>query len=260
MTTDLPAAVDRSRRSIQSIGRAFAVLEAMAAAGGIDSISSLSERLSLPLPTIHRLLRTLVELGYARQEPSRMYALGPRLVNLGEASNRLTQAWAGPPLRALADEVGETASFAVLDGVAVVFGAQASGRHSMQMVNEVGRRLGIHCTAAGKAILAGMPPEQAARLVATADMRAYTDRTITSVDALMHEVEASRERGYALEMGEQEVGVSAVAVALPGDIRRGAVIISGPSARMGDDTVRRFVPLLLNTAKELAVELALAAP
>ena len=99
--------------------------------------------------------------------------------------------------------------------------------------------------------------DQVAKLVRGLDMRAYTDRTITSLDALMHELDASKERGYALEMGEQEVGVSAVAVAMPGDIRRGAVTISGPSARMGDDTVKQFVPLLVNTAKELAVELAL---
>jgi IclR family acetate operon transcriptional repressor len=259
-TTEALEANDRSRRNIQSIERAFAVLEALAEVGGIASVSSLSERMALPLPTIHRVLRTLVDMGYARQEPSRMYALGPRLVQLGEASNRLVQAWATPPLRALAETVRETAGFAILDGSVVVFGAQAAGRHSMQAVTEVGDRVGIHCTAAGKAILASMPPDLAIQTARGADMRAYTDRTITSLDALMQEVEVSRDRGYALEMGEREIGMSAVAVALPGDIRRGAVTVSGPSERMGDSAVREFVPHLINTAKELAVELALVNP
>jgi IclR family acetate operon transcriptional repressor len=255
MTVSPGSADDRSAGGIQSIARVFSVLEAMADAGGVASVSSLAEISGLPLPTIHRLLRTLVSLGYARQEPSRVYALGPRLVRLGDAAERLLEAWATPPLRRLAATVGETASFAILDGKSVVYGAQASGRQSMHVVTEVGQRAGIHCTAVGKAILASFDPNRAEKIVADIDFRAYTDRTITSADTLLREVAGVRERGYATEIGEQEIGVTAVAVALPGLPGRGAVSVAGPSARIGDEIIRLAVPQLVNTARELASEL-----
>ena len=242
---------------VQSVARVFGLLEALTDAGGIASVSQLAELSGLPLPTIHRLLRTLVTLGYARQEPSREYALGPRLVRLGDAANRLLEAWANPHLQHLTDAVGETSTFALLEGANVVYVAQAPGLHSMRIITEIGHRAGIHCTAAGKAVLATYPPDKAAEIIGRADMPAYTHRTITTVDGLLRELETVRERGYALDLGEQEIGVSAVAVALPGSPARGAVSVSGPQARMGDDIVDRAVPLLVNTARELSKELAL---
>jgi IclR family acetate operon transcriptional repressor len=250
-------ASSRENGGVQSIARVFGLLEAMADAGGIATVSQLAELSGLPLPTIHRLLQTLVSLGYARQEPSREYALGPRLVRLGESANRLVESWAAPYLRRLADDLGETASLAFLDGANVVYVAQASGHHSMRMITEIGQRVGIHCTAAGKALLATLPPEKAQALAEKAELHAYTQRTITSVDALMRELDAVRDRGYALDEGEQEIGVTAVAVALPGAPARGAVTITGPATRLGDDIVARAVPVLVNAARELSRELAL---
>jgi IclR family acetate operon transcriptional repressor len=243
---------------VQSISRVFSLLESMAEIGGIASVSELAERSGLPLPTIHRLLRTLVALGYARQEPSREYALGPRLVRLGDAANRLVEAWAKPHLSRLAETLGETANLALLDGSQVVYVAQAPGRHSMRMFTEVGHRAGLHCTAVGKAILATLEPDKAARLFERTPLQAYTHRTITTVPALMREVAAVAARGYATDLCEQENGVSCVAVALPGAPARGAVSISGPLTRMTDDLIQQAVPTLRNTARDLARELALA--
>ena len=252
-----PARAESRNGGVQSIARVFGILEALADAGGIASVSELADLSGLPLPTIHRLLRTLVSLGYARQEPSREYALGPRLVRLGDAANRLLEAWANPHLRRLTDAIGETSTFALLEGASVVYVAQAAGHHSMRIFTEIGHRAGVHCTASGKAILATFTPPKAREIIAGADLHAYTHRTITTVDALLRELDAVRERGYALDLGEQEIGVSAVAVALPGSPARGAVSISGPQARMGDDIVNRAVPMLVNTARELSKELAL---
>jgi DNA-binding IclR family transcriptional regulator len=69
---------------VQSLDRAFAILETMADAGGIIGLSQLAEKADLPLATIHRLVRTLVDLGYVRQEASRQYSLGPRLMRLSD--------------------------------------------------------------------------------------------------------------------------------------------------------------------------------
>src|SRR5690606_19090313 len=79
---------------VQSLDRAFCLLEIMAEAGGETSLSELAQSSGLPLPTIHRIVRSLVSNGYVRQLPSRRYALGPRLIGLGESASRLLGAWA----------------------------------------------------------------------------------------------------------------------------------------------------------------------
>ena len=71
---------------VQSVGRAFEILEVIAGQGGELSLSEIAASVGLPAPSAHRLLRTLVSLGYLRQETSRRYALAPRLIRLGEAA------------------------------------------------------------------------------------------------------------------------------------------------------------------------------
>ena len=93
----------RNSGGVQSIERVFELLETMADAGGVIGLSQLASQSGLPLPTIHRLVRTLVDLGYVRQEPSREYALGPRLVRLGDISSGLLTRWATPYLQKVVD-------------------------------------------------------------------------------------------------------------------------------------------------------------
>src|SRR3990170_4336645 len=152
-----PRAAGRSG-SVQSIERAFGLLETMADHSGMMGLSQLAAESGLPLPTIHRLVRTLVDLGYLRQEASRQYVLGPKLIRLGDVSSHMLSVWARPHLAHLVDELGESANLAMLDGDQIVYVAQVPSRHSMRMFTEVGRRVWPHCTAVGKALLASMPP------------------------------------------------------------------------------------------------------
>src|SRR5215471_19622046 len=109
---------------VQSIERAFDLLEMMADAGGALGLSELSTLSGLPLPTVHRLMRTLVNRGYVRQEASRRYTLGSRLIRLGEISSRMLGTWLRPFLTQLVRTTGETANLAMLDGDEVVYIAQ----------------------------------------------------------------------------------------------------------------------------------------
>lgn len=251
----MPDPIASERGGVQSVSRVFRLLELMADLGGVASVSELAEASGLPLPTIHRLLRSMVGLGYVRQEPSRRYALGPRLVRLGEAAGRLLESWANPYLRRIADALGESANFALIDGTEVVYVGQAPGSHAMRMFTEVGHRAGLHCTAVGKAILATYPVERAEEIALRLTYSAHTERTITSADQLMRELETVRQRGFAVDLGEQETGVSCVAVALPGSPARGALSISGPSTRMTTEVIRSAVPMLSQSAAALSSEL-----
>jgi IclR family acetate operon transcriptional repressor len=240
---------------VQSVERAFKILETMADHDGMIGLSRLSSESGLPLPTIHRLIRTLVDLGYVRQEPSRQYVLGPRLLMLGESSERMLGVIARPYLAQLVEDVGESANLAMRDGDKAVYVAQVPSRHAMRMFTEVGRRVMLHCSAVGKVILAGLPPDEAAAIIERAGMPARTANTITDPDTLMSELSVIRERGYALDEGEREVGVRCVGVAVEGNPQKLAISISGPTERVSDALVERAVPYLSATCERLAKEL-----
>jgi IclR family transcriptional regulator, acetate operon repressor len=240
---------------VQSVERTFELLELMADAGGEVGLSQLAEASALPLPTIHRIMRTLVNAGYVRQQPSRRYALGPRLIRLGETAGRTLGAWVRPYLASITAAVGETANMAILDGDQVVYVAQVPSPHAMRMFTEVGRRVDAHCTAVGKAVLADLPPLVVEQLLVRGGMRAQTERTITSLPVLQRELATVRDRGYAEDDGEQEIGVRCLAVSVPGAPAGAAISISGPEARMARLAVDDVVPLMHRAAADLAREL-----
>jgi IclR family transcriptional regulator, acetate operon repressor len=245
----------RPMTSVRSLERAFELLEHLADAGGRMALSELTEVSGLPMPTIYRLMRTLVNHGYVRQEPSKRYALGPRLIRLGESATRLLGAWARPTLGRLVDEIGETANMAVLEGDAVVYVAQVPSRHSMRMFTEVGRRVQPHCTGVGKALLAQLPAETVQEIVGRTGMPAHTPHTLTDLDALLAELSRIRAQGYALDDEEQELGVRCVAVPLPDAPAPAAISVSGPSGRLTGERVADVVPLLQRTAATFARDL-----
>ncbi|WP_309081837.1 IclR family transcriptional regulator [Zhihengliuella sp.] len=237
---------------VQSVERAFELLELIARAGGECTLSELAAETPLPLPTIHRLLRTLVGIGHVRQMPNRRYALGPRLIRLGEVANRQLGALAGPVLRSLVDDLGESANLAVLDGDMVVYTGQVPSAHSMRMNTEVGRRANLHNSGVGKAILSVLDDERIARLVTQAGMPAATPKSITTLSGLFAEVERIREQGYAVDEEEQEIGVRCFAMAIPGAPTPMAISISGPVSRVGQDFADRAVPSLQRAAATIS--------
>jgi IclR family transcriptional regulator, acetate operon repressor len=245
---------------VQSLERAFGILETMADAGGTIGLSQLAHDASLPLPTIHRLVRTLVDLGYIRQEPSRQYALGPRLIRLGETSSKMLGRWARPYLEELVDELGESANLAMLDGDEIVYVGQVPSRHSMRMFTEVGRRVSPHCTAVGKALLALEPPDEVQALLRRTGMQAHTVHTITEPGQFAAELEKIAESGYAMDDGEQELGVRCVAVAVPEAPSPIALSVSGPATRMTPAVVDKAVPLLTQAARRLSADLMSGTP
>lgn len=248
-------AASASPGGVRSLERAFELLEHLADAGGALTLSELTEVSGLPAPTIYRLIRTLVNQGYVRQEPSRRYALGPRLIRLGETSSRMLGGWARPWLAELVDVVGETANMALLDGDQIVYVAQVPSKHSMRMFTEVGRRFPPHCTGVGKALLAQLPDDRVRGIVARTGMAAHTPTTITEPDRLLARLDEIRARGYALDDGEQEVGVRCVAVPLPGTSTPAGLSVSGPEGRLTGDVITRVAPTMRDIADKLARDL-----
>jgi IclR family acetate operon transcriptional repressor len=241
---------------VQSVSRVLDVLEVVAGAGGQMALSEIAAASGVPLPTIHRLARTLVDRGYMRQLPNRQYALGPRLIPLGEVAGAMLGTWARPVLENLVRELGESANLAALDGDRAVYIGQVQSSHSMRMFTEVGRRVYLHCTGVGKALLSLMSDDEARGLVVRAGMPAQTLHTITDPDTLVTALHRIRRDGYAVDEGEQEVGVRCVAVPVVSEHTRMAVSVSGPAVRMCSAVVDRAIPLLTKASQRLAAEFA----
>lgn len=236
--------------------RALDLLEVVAARGGTLTIGEISTVTGVPLPTAHRLLRTLVDRGYMRQTPDRRYALGFRLVPLGAAASSMVGAGTERVLARVVEALGETANLAMLDGDRVAYVAQVPGRHSMRMFTEVGRRVHPHCTAVGKAVLSVATETDVRALLGRTGLPRHTPHTITDVDEFLAQLGQVRDRGYALDEGEQEVGVRCLAVRLPGSALQMGLSISGPAPRMTDELLVEAVPILREAAADLATALA----
>lgn len=251
---------DAGTSGVQSLDRALSLLEHLADAGGSLRLAELEMITGLPLPTIHRLLRSLMHNGYVRQEASRRYTLGPRLIRLGEVAARALGSRALPHLAALVAEIGESANMAVLEGDAVVYVAHVPSEHSMRMFTEVGRRVPAHCTGVGKALLSQLPDDQVLTLLRRTGMPAKTPRTITDPATLLGELDEIRMQGWAVDDAEQETGVRCVAVPINGAPAQAAVSVSGPSGRITAGRVAEIAPVLQQSADKIANDLQGNAP
>lgn len=238
--------------TVQSVARAFAILEELAAASGELPLAELASATGLAQPTAHRLLKTLQTLGYARQSETRSYGLGPGLIALGNRAAPQLAARAQPLLNELEELSQETANLVMLDGSMAVYVAQQPSRHQMRMFTEVGRRVLPHSAGASKAMLATLSEARVREIVELTGLPRFTDTTITSSTRLLAELRETRRRGYALDEGEREVGVRCIAVAVPGAMPPAALSVSGPAARITDDMTRSIVEALQGAAARLA--------
>jgi IclR family transcriptional regulator, acetate operon repressor len=246
----------RSPEAVQSLERALGVLEIMAQVGGEIGVSELSRTAGLPMPTTHRLIGTLVQRGYVRQLPSRRYALGPRLMFLGDVASQMLRVWALPFLEDLANSIGESANLAVLERDEVVYIAQVASKHKMRMFTEVGGRFRPHATGVGKALLSRLSDDEVVALLSRTGMPAMTPNTITDTSTFIEHLWLIREKGYAVDNEEQEVGVRCVAVALQASPTGGAMSISGPTSRVSEESVPRIARTLKRVADKIAQDVA----
>jgi DNA-binding IclR family transcriptional regulator len=207
-----PAAAPRVRYRIQALDRAAAILNAFDVATSELSVREVSERTRLHKSTAHRILMALQQNGLVEQDPvSGRYHLGLQLVKLGEhAVARLdVRVIARPYLVQLCAETEQAVHLAVMDGDQVVIldrvDPASPGAPSLP-----GRLFPAHSTATGKAMLASLDEFDVRRILGRRPLKRLTPRTITSLDALLRDLQQVRERGYAVADEEMGAGISTV--------------------------------------------------
>jgi DNA-binding IclR family transcriptional regulator len=234
--------------------KTLAVLDALDGGGRLGGIA---DRAGLPKSTVHRILRRLVDAGYARAEGDGVYALGPRILAIaGELLERLDAGpYARPILRGLHAEVGHTVHLAMLSGDTAVYVEKlADPTLPYQTASRVGMQIPLHCTAIGKSILAALPADEARDLLARHKPQRRTPNTLTAPAELRAELDRVRERGFAIDDEENERNIRCVGSAVHDHRGRpaGAVSVSALTVELGLEDALALGPRVREAARALS--------
>jgi len=222
------------------------------------TISEVAAELDYAKSTVHRHLTTLAHRGYVVQYEG--YYVGLRFLELGQQARTRRHAYqlARRKVNELAAETDERAQFLVEEHGEAVYVHRAFGDHAVRTDPGIGKRIPLHATASGKAILAAMPSAELSRIIERASFGAITSETITDPNELYEELEDIRERGYAFNREENLDGLHAVGVPITGSDEGviGGLSVSGPSHRLTGEWFKDELPsLLLGTANELELNI-----
>jgi IclR family transcriptional regulator, KDG regulon repressor len=250
----------KQRGGVQSLGRAFAILEEVARHRDGIGLAELSKLVGLHNSTTFHLARTLASLGYLRQDKeTKRYRIGRPLFALAaSALDEIEMVHvATPVLEDLSRETGESGHFGVRMGDAVVVIARTSGPGAFQLTERVGVVRPVHCTALGKIVLAALRPDQLKRVLERIELKPSTENSITDAAVLLKEIEDIRRTGIAFDDGEFNTEVRCVAVPVrdfTGQVI-GALGISGPIWRLSNQALQGHAKLVRAAANRLSIEL-----
>ncbi len=249
---------------INSLGRGLKALTTLAEAGGTLGVTELAERLGVDPSSSYRLLATLEQHGFVRQEATgRKYTLGYTVVALAAAVLRKLDVVdaAGPYLRALADDTGESAHLAVLDGTNAVFVAREIADAVLRVDSTIGSSEPAHCTAVGKALVADFDGGMLGLRFGAGPYAPFTPQTIVTLDALIVEAQRTRARGYAYDDEETHPGVRCFAAPVRGHLGQtiAAIGISGPVGRLTRDRLPSLADAVRLAAEQTSISMGFGA-
>jgi IclR family KDG regulon transcriptional repressor len=256
----VPAAAPKERGGIQSLERAFAILEEVARNQEGINLVDLSKAVGLHNSTTFHLVKTMAQLGYVSQvRDSKRYRIGSRLFTLatGALEENALLALATPVLETLTRETGEASHFAIRAGNDIVVIARTAGSGLLQMMDRTGAQRPAHATALGKVLLAALSDEQIRQFLGPDPLRKFTAKTIVERDALLREIQEVRRKGIAYDDGEFDAEIRCVAMPVHDFAGRvaGAVGISGPVWRLSLQSLQDKAQQVRAAAGQISAQL-----
>ncbi|WZL72933.1 IclR family transcriptional regulator [Clostridiaceae bacterium 35-E11] len=247
------------KKTIGSVIKAMEIMELLASSNEEIGATEISQKLNYGVSATYHLLATLKLCKMIEQNTrTKKYRLGIKLWKIGKMAREqnplapLIQ----PYLKKLRELTDETANLTILDNGEIVYIAQDESTRLVRMFTKIGARIPLHCSAAGKVLLAYQPKEKQDAVIATLKFEKFTDQTVTDPERLTQELKMIRESGYAFDNEERELGVSCVAAPifdLDGEAIA-AISISGPSERFSLSNREHFIEHVLEITKEVSIQ------
>lgn len=260
MAEDASSGEERGSGRIQSLERAFSILEETARRREGITLTDLSRSLGLHTSTLYHLVKTLTALGYLRTgEGDKRYRVGRGVFMLASACHDEieTAEIVTPHLQELARQTGESTHYAIWERGQALILVRASGPRALQMNERAGTLRPVYCTAIGKALLTGLKGTALESRLAAESFERFTPTTLEHADALRREVEKAAAEGVAFDDCEYNPEVRCMAAPVR-DFRGGvvgAIGFSGPVWRLSFSDMAGFIPLLKRIADDLSREL-----
>ncbi len=246
--------------TVKSVEKACLLMEAVSDYPAGISITELASQVDMYKSTVHRLLATLMRRGYIEQNlESGRYKLGYRLLDLGMKllSGIDLRKEALPVLQQLADTAKEVVHLALMDQGDIVYIEKVESHNTIRMHSRVGKRVPIHATGLGKAILAFLPKIEVENILESYGLPQQTSRTITDSRQFQFALDEIRTNGYAMDVEENEENICCIAAPIFDSTRRvvAACSVSGPNNRMTDEQLLTLVPHVIRAGWEISERL-----
>ena len=245
--------------SIGSIAKAFRVIELLVVKKEYE-LRELSKRAGLQKTTVHRILLTLQDLGYVKQNPdNRKYRATVKFFELGQAVIRHTGLidTARPHMVELSRDAGESVNIGTLDGIDAVCIDRVEGKNPLKVDQPIGSRYPGYVSAFGKAMLAFLPADETALLLADHKLIRLTNKTMRSRAALNADLKESRLRGFAIDDEEAVLGIRCIGAPIFSHSDRivAGISIAAPVFRLGTKKIPRLSRLVMRAASRISKDL-----
>jgi len=237
--------------------RAFNILETVAESSAPLTVSHISNTVGLPVATVHRLCKMLVEQRLLQYEIDGKHLLnGSRMFDF--AAHILSGSHFDLERRvimeALVKEVGETCNIAIPDGLRMIYAERVEAHWPLRLQLPAGTPVPMHCTASGKLYLSSLDPSVVERVLVRLELTRHTPGSIVSPDKLLAELAKIRKRGYATDDEEFIDGLVAVAVPIvdTNDQFCAGLALHGPKFRISMKKALAQIPALQNAAYQIS--------
>ena len=254
-----PTKNNSSAPIVDSLATALRLLDYFTISEPELSLRQLSEKTGLYKSRIHRLCNTLVLSGFLVRTPWSSYRLGPKLMALGkiyENTNTMVSV-SRPIMKELANVTGESIALFSLEGETSFCLAREFGSSRLVFSINEGNQMQLHASAAGRVLLAHGTQELRDKVLGADRLERFTPLTMVDPQKIKRELTAIIQRGYAINRGERELEVAAVAAPLFNHDRTvtASLVVVGPVQRFSDEHIPDIVENLLNATHRISQSL-----
>jgi DNA-binding IclR family transcriptional regulator len=247
-----------------AVVRALGMLEAIAQEPEGLSNAEISRKLQIPKSSASYILRTLVQRSYLNRDPQTgKYRVGLKILSLsrGALSGLDVREVALPIMRHLMEKTNLTCHLAILDGPEAVYIEKVEPQGFIKMDTWVGRRMRVHATSVGKALVAYIPQGRLEKILSSG-MEKRTTKTITTVPRFLKELDRVRAQGYAVDDEENNMGARCLGAPIFNQMGtiEASLGLSGTTQHVNAQTMPRIVEALKDAARHISMQLGYRAP